>query len=103
MRSALVAAALTTLTIAAPAAASPVLVYDNGHVTQADDPVLPPASAANPGVEAPRECRTGAPIARASAVAAAAPIAGASAIPAAAPIAQASAISVRKALRRAYA
>jgi hypothetical protein len=82
MRYALAAAALTTLTIAAPAAASPVLVYDNGQVTKADDPALPPAAETNPAVIAPRECVPDAGVAS--------------------PIAQAAATTVRKALRRAY-
>jgi hypothetical protein len=48
MPRALLAAALACLVIAAPTAASPVLVYDDGHVTKADDPALPPASADPP-------------------------------------------------------
>jgi D-glucuronyl C5-epimerase-like protein len=52
----LIAAALAALAVAAPAAASPVLVYDDGHVTKADDPALPPASAANPLPDSPRQC-----------------------------------------------
>src|SRR3954452_11511495 len=75
----LIAAALAALAVAAPAAASPVLVFDDGHVTKADDPALPPASAANPLVDNPRECS------------------------AAVPAASMSVVSVGKALRRAYA
>ena len=48
MPRALLAAALACLAIAAPAAASPVFVYDNGHVTKADDPALPATSAPAP-------------------------------------------------------
>ena len=58
MPRALLAAALACLVIAAPAAASPVLVYDNGHVTKADDPALPPASADPLSAEA-HECGPG--------------------------------------------
>src|SRR5213080_360528 len=43
----LLAAALAALVCAAPATASPVLVYDNGKVTKSDDPWLPAASATN--------------------------------------------------------
>src|SRR5947208_2952286 len=77
----LIAVALAALAFAAPAAASPVLVYDDGHVTRTDDPALPPAAAANPLVDAPRRCGVTTP---------------------APPIASAAAVSVRKALRRAY-
>src|SRR3954451_25229095 len=77
-RPALLAAALAALACAAPAAASPVLVYDNGHVTRSDDPPLPSAAESNAGLRAPRPCGT-------------------------APIpAEASAVTVSKALRRAY-
>ena len=79
MPRALIAAALASLAFAAPAAASPVLVFDDGQVTKADDPALPPAVAANPVPTATRECAPGEPVASASA------------------------ISVGKALRRAYA
>jgi D-glucuronyl C5-epimerase C-terminus len=75
---ALIAAGFTTLALAAPVAASPVLVFDNGHVTKADDPALPAAAASDPLVDAPREC-----------------------VPPA-PTASMSVVSVRKALRRAY-
>ncbi|HEX4720330.1 MAG TPA: D-glucuronyl C5-epimerase family protein [Thermoleophilaceae bacterium] len=75
----LIAAALAALVFAAPAAASPVLVYDDGHVAKADDPWLPPATAANPAVDTPQQC-----------------------IPGAAAGARASAVSVGKALRKAY-
>jgi hypothetical protein len=78
MRRALPAAILTTLLIAAPAAASPVLVYDHGHVTKTDDPALPPASASNPLADVPHRCAGSAPRASMSVV------------------------SVRRALRRAY-
>ncbi|MEA2494188.1 MAG: hypothetical protein QOJ29_2099 [Thermoleophilaceae bacterium] len=74
----IIAAALAALACAAPAAASPVLVYDNGRVTQEDDPALPAATASSPFVDAPRECSPG-------------PV-----------IASAAAVSVRKALRRVY-
>jgi hypothetical protein len=80
MTRALIAAVLASLAFAASAAASPVLVFDDGQVTKADDPALPPAAATNPLVDAPREC----------------------AVAASAPIANAAAISVQKALRRAY-
>jgi hypothetical protein len=79
MSRALIAATLLVLTLAAPAAASPVLVFDDGQVTKRDDPALPAASAANPLGAAPRQCESPG-----------------------APVASASAISVRKALRRAY-
>src|SRR3954454_13064630 len=79
MRRMLIAAALAALVLAAPAGASPVLVFDDGHVTRADDPALPPASAANPLVDAPHECG-----------------------PAPQPTASLAVVSVRKALRRAY-
>jgi hypothetical protein len=91
------AAILTTLAFAAPAAASPVLVFDDGHVTKAEDPALPPPSEADPLPGAPRECVPGAAAARAASAAAYAPSAAAYA-----PSAHAAAISVRKALRRAY-
>src|SRR3954454_4194875 len=55
-RPALLTAALAALVCAAPAAASPVLVYDNGHVTQADDPALPPADATNAAPSEPQPC-----------------------------------------------
>jgi hypothetical protein len=87
MRRALPAAILTTLLIAAPAAASPVLVYDNGHVTKADDPALPPATASNPLADIPRECEKGSDPSVTNASIA---------------TAHASVVSVRKALRRAY-
>ena len=107
MRHALIAAALTTLTFAAPAAASPVLVYDNGHVTRTNDPALPPATAANPLADGPRECAgdPGAGAASApSPASAASPAHGASGARAAhSPVAHASVVSVRKALRRALA
>jgi hypothetical protein len=94
MPRALIAAALTTLAVAAPAAASPVLVYDNGRVTKADDPALPPATAANPLVDVPRECGVTPRQPGDSASAASA---------ASAPAAHSAVVSVRKALRRAYA
>ena len=78
----LLAALVVSLACAAPAAASPVLVYDNGQVTSGDDPALPAQAAANPLVDSPRECSAS--------------------TAASAPIAQASVVSVRKALRRAY-
>ena len=56
MSRALIAALALVLVLAAPAAASPVLVYDQGRVTTANDPALPPATAANPLVDAPKEC-----------------------------------------------
>jgi hypothetical protein len=77
----LIAAALAALACAAPAAASPVLVYDNGSVTRADDPALPPATATNAVPAGARLCDAGSQP----------------------PIASAAAVSVRKALRRAYA
>src|SRR4051794_41847174 len=70
MPRALLAVALACLAIAAPAAASPVLVYDNGHVTKADDPALPPASA-DPLPAAAHECGPGTEGARPLATAAA--------------------------------
>ena len=73
-------ASLAALVFAAPAAASPVLVYDGGHVTKADDPALPAASATNPLVDAPRECGVSPEVA----------------------VAHSAVVSVRKALRRAY-
>ena len=76
----LIVAAFATLALAPAAGASPVLVYDGGHVMTVDDPALPPADAANAVPDAAREC----------------------AARGAAPVARASAISVRKALRRAY-
>jgi hypothetical protein len=88
MPRALIAAILASLAVAAPALASPVLVFDDGQVTKADDPALPPATATNPLVAAPRQCAV-----------ASAPVAHAAA---SAPIAHAAVISVRKALRRAY-
>ncbi|HEX6712119.1 MAG TPA: D-glucuronyl C5-epimerase family protein [Thermoleophilaceae bacterium] len=88
MPRAFAAAILATLTIAAPAAASPVLVFDNGRVTNEDDPALPAGSASNPIAAAPRECGVTRP-----AVASAAAFA---------PTAHASVVSVRKALSRAY-
>src|SRR4051812_31596883 len=92
MLRALIAAALATLACAAPAAGSPVLVFDHGHVTKADDPALPPAEAANPLVDAPRECA----VPRREGVT---PLqAGDSAA-----VARVAAVSVGKALRRAYA
>src|SRR5437763_11858910 len=74
-------ALLATLLFAAPAAAAPVLVYDNGHVQRADDPALPPADATNAGLDAPQAC-----------------------VPGGAPAASAhaSVVSVSGALRRAY-
>jgi hypothetical protein len=55
-RPTLIAAALAALAFAAPAAASPVFVYDDGQVTKADDAALPPVTAANPLVDAPHPC-----------------------------------------------
>src|SRR3954447_20739614 len=81
MSRALIAAVLAAVGVAAPAAASPVLVFDGGKVTKADDPALPAAAAANPLVASPHQC-----IADASAV----------------PVARAATTSVRRALRRAY-
>ena len=75
----LIAAALAALVLAAPAGASPVLVFDNGHVTRTDDPALPPASTANPLVDAPHQCAQGP-----------------------GPTASMAVVSVGKALRRAY-
>ena len=91
MPRALIAAALASLAFAAPAVASPVLVYDDGQVMKAEDPALPP-SAADPTPPVPHECgvtplHAGDAPARASA---------------SAPIARAAAVSVGKALRRAY-
>lgn len=97
----LIAAALAALAFAAPAAASPVLVYNGGHVSRANDPWLPPADAPNAGIGVPQRCRNGsasavpAMVVQASALA---PGARASA----APVAHAAAVSVRKALSRAY-
>lgn len=79
MRRSWIATALATLAFAAPAAASPVLVFDDGRVTSEDDPALPAASASNPLADAPHKCGAGQ-----------------------APIASASVVSVRRALRRAY-
>src|SRR4051794_13486297 len=84
-RPTLIAAALAALAVAAPAAASPVFVYDDGQVTEADDPALPPATTANPIVDA-RRCGGVTPLQ-----------AGDNA-----PAAHAATISVGKALRRAY-
>src|SRR4051794_32866905 len=75
-----IAATVAALVFAASAAGSPVLLYDNGHVTRVDDPALPPADVTNAGLDAPRACG----------------------IAAQAPVASAAAVSVRKALRRAY-
>jgi hypothetical protein len=75
----LTAASLVTLALAAPAAASPVLVFDDGHVTRADDPALPAPDSPGAVLDAPRACSV---VAR--------------------PTASMSAVSVRKALRRAY-
>src|SRR5512133_1528237 len=75
----LTAASLATLALAAPAAASPVLVFDDGHVTRTDDPALPPPDSPDAVMDAPRECSV-----------------------VAQPTASMSAVSVRKALRRAY-
>jgi hypothetical protein len=91
MPRALLAAALACLVIAAPTAASPVLVYDDGHVTKADDPALPPASA-DPPPAGPRECGGVTPRQAGDR----------SARAASAPVAHSAAISVRRALRRAY-
>src|SRR3954454_18710973 len=55
-RPALLTAALAALVCAAPAAASRVLVYDNGHVTRADDPALPPPDATNAAPIEPQPC-----------------------------------------------
>src|SRR4051794_29352261 len=78
MPRALIAAALASLAVAGPAVASPVLVFDDGRVSKADDPALPPATAANPLVDSAHQCGT------------------------AAPTASMSVVSVRQALRRAY-
>jgi hypothetical protein len=94
MTHALIAAALATLAFAVPAAASPVLVYDDGQVTKADDPALPPPDAANPVPAVPRKC--GVTPLHAVDTAARASATGAP------PIAHAAAASVGKALRRAY-
>lgn len=75
------------LLTAVPAAASPVLVYDDGQVTRTNDPALPAPSAANPLLDQARECAPGAADAHTSAHP---------------PAAHASAVSVGKALRRAY-
>ncbi len=75
---------------AAPAGASPVLLYDGGHVTTVDDPALPPAADTNPVSLDAHEC----------APAATSPAATPAQTPA--PTAQTAAISVRRALRRAY-
>jgi D-glucuronyl C5-epimerase C-terminus len=89
-----IAAVLITLALAAPAAASPVLVFDDGQVSKIDDPALPAAVASDPLVDAPRECAPGA---------ASQPAASAASAPRpVAPTAYAAAISVRKVLRRAY-
>jgi hypothetical protein len=100
MYRALIAAALLVLVLAAPAAGSPVLVYDDGHVTAADDPALPPASAASPLVDAPRECDV--PGVTAQAAGDAADSQPSAVAAAASPVAHAAVVSVRKALRRAY-
>jgi hypothetical protein len=68
------------LVLAAPAAGSPVLVYDGGAVLRVEDPALPPPEAANPVPAAARECIQSST----------------------APVATAAAITVRRALRRAY-
>src|SRR3954453_6462588 len=84
-RPTLIAAALAALAVAAPAAASPVFVYDDGQVTEADDPALPPGTTANPIVDA-RRCGGVTPLQSGDN----------------APAAHAATISVGKALRRAY-
>jgi D-glucuronyl C5-epimerase C-terminus len=102
----LIAAALAALAFAAPAAASPVLVYDDGHVMKADDPALPAATAANPLVDAPRECGGVTPLHVGDAAADARATTGADARAATgadSPPAHTAAVSVGKALRRAYA
>src|SRR3954447_4174678 len=73
----LILTTLTALACAAPAAASPVLVYDGGHVIRTDDPALPAAADANAIPATAQPCTD-------------------------VPAAHASAMSVRKALRRAY-
>lgn len=95
------AALVAALAIAAPAAASPVLVYDGGRVTRADDPALPPAQATNALPAAPRECIRG-DAADAAGPAEATSAASPRTHDAASPHAHAAAISVRNALRRAY-
>jgi hypothetical protein len=104
MRRALAAAILATLTIAAPAAAAPVLVFDDGQVRKADDPALSAAVDANPLVDTSRECSTAGTGSAASAAAGspAASASAAAASAASAPTAHSAVISVRKALRRAY-
>ena len=97
MPRALLAATLACFAIAAPAAASQVLVYDSGHVTEADDPALPPASA-DPLPAQARECVSG----TASAASANVPGTNGARHPGARPLAHSSAVTVRKALRRAY-
>lgn len=81
---ALPAALCAALTLAAPAPASPVLVYDGGQVRRADDPALPGTREANPIPTDARRCDA---------------VQAGAATP---PTAQAAAISVRRALRRAY-
>src|SRR3954453_14405405 len=69
-RLACILTALAALACAAPAAASPVLVYDAGAVHVTDDAALPPPDAANPAGGA-RECTPGAsaaPLARSAVV-----------------------------------
>ena len=85
-RPTLIAAALAALAFAAPAAASPVFVYDDGQVTKANDAALPPVTAANPLADAPHPCGGVTPLHTGDN----------------APAAHTAAISVGKALRRAY-
>src|SRR5689334_8101098 len=81
---------LALLAFPCAAAASPVLLYDNGHVRRVDDPALPPADATNAGLDAPRAC-AGVPQTQ-----------GLSDL-GSGHTARASVVSVSKALRRAYA
>jgi D-glucuronyl C5-epimerase C-terminus len=94
----MIAAALAALGFAAPAAASPVLVYDQGHVTRANDPALPAATAANPLIDAAHQCAGVTPLQAGDSPTD--PVAGAAR--ADSPTARAAAASVRQALRRVY-
>lgn len=106
-RSPLIVAALAALACATPAAASPVLVYDGGHVTRVNDAALPPADATNPVPIGARECSApGSTPAGGHAKAPGPTPAGGHARPVHTgdthPTARAAAVSVRKALRRTY-
>jgi hypothetical protein len=85
----LIAAAIAALAFAAPAAASPVLVYDHGQIVREDDPALPPAQDANPVPDKAQQCTGVTPLQAGDSRAAD-------------PTASAAVVSVGKALARAY-